>query len=952
MLNLVTRKNLKRLLGYFEGDFTAIGLSNMWDAVNSEIRFDLPPVRTRLKASHRVCSGWSALDKTAFSHMVEAVRSFSVEGGILAYEFALSPPKSVSVAALAGPEIDAKIIEAHLGAVDETLAFLAPLLMDRRQRRFHPAEVKLVRFTHPWNRKTEPQLHSHILLFRSWSRKGRALYGYPFFLHQRPLRAVYHYSLASRLRRAGYAVRTGRPGTMEWELEGISRRTLQRFAERSQGIQQQARDDRDGFFSLAVETRLAILASRRELPKTNANASLITARSLWGEKVRPEDCIPASHSGPVTTELLPVELDTVFRSSSVISKWQFTAIHLAHWIGSPRSLNEAVGAADRWLGQLVRAGDVVERDRGVCYPKGFQTEARILEILERGWSRLAPLTWKLPTAVPKWLARKLNLVAQTADRVRIASLSGETLPKEAQLLDPEQKKVTDAVVISETWDPYVALSELQRRDKGYVVLLICELLRKGDFLQRLERLTPRRSLHGNAKALVWEGTRISVLNQRMADYLERGKGSLLERTFREIRKKLPGGKKSSPSVTPIIYSPATRSDECLRGNWNRLETAVKKQGQGRMIGFGEKLDWETVSSREKWDGIGLFVASDLRLEALIEKLGPVRAKELGTLRHEACWWFNGAVGEGGVIEARGKLRPRTFSFETLKTLMESEWGRDRLHFIIHRDGPLVPGVPLTPIVRFRSGDRLFNPGEILYVKRIQRDGGIVFTDGTRWTAVPCLMQPAYQVTEFPQPERQLKSIPVVLTELKKGDDIFQRLVSMPKCQSLLIFSPAPEKVEEAFREEISRREHRKHDRNARSVLYHSDEENDDRDEFLPSRTVWKNLIEPKRICVDFDLVSQPIEEGPEPGSPVSAPIGGLDPRTASGPETVGGPGELTKKPAKREEVEKSLKMLSPVNHLSLFWLRMFRRQAQIIGKIKRPKPAIGKKPPTTPGPEL
>ena len=173
--------------------------------------------------------------------MISEVAEVVVSGGILAYELVLSAPKSVSVAALAGSQVEGRILEAHLSAVDDVLSLIAPNLFERRmeeKRAFvNPSDATFLAFTHPWNRVIEPQLHTHVTISRP--RGGNALWGYPLFLLQRTLRAIYHYSLVSRLRGQGFRIRVGEPWSLAWELGGIADAVIWKFTERTKAIREQ-----------------------------------------------------------------------------------------------------------------------------------------------------------------------------------------------------------------------------------------------------------------------------------------------------------------------------------------------------------------------------------------------------------------------------------------------------------------------------------------------------------------------------------------------------------------------------------------------------------------------------------------------------------------------------------------------------------------------------------------
>ena len=123
------------------------------------------------------------------------------------YDFTFSPPKSVSVAALAGA--DERILEAHAQAVRSALrefeAFATTRVRvgkancDRSTGNFVAAM-----FTHDTSRALDPHLHTHCIVFNATfdavENRWKALQNYELLRARKFAENVYYHELARKLR--------------------------------------------------------------------------------------------------------------------------------------------------------------------------------------------------------------------------------------------------------------------------------------------------------------------------------------------------------------------------------------------------------------------------------------------------------------------------------------------------------------------------------------------------------------------------------------------------------------------------------------------------------------------------------------------------------------------------------------------------------------------------------
>lgn len=162
-----------------------------------------------------------------------------------ALDMTFSPPKSVSIQALAGK--DGSVIEAHDQAVTKALEFLEEELLRARQTvngitsTERTGNAAIAKFRHETARPTEgaysdPQLHTHALLMNVTQRADgtwAAVSNDEIYRLKSMVESVYHAELASGLEKAGHQIRYQGES---FELAHISRDQIESFSKRSQDI--------------------------------------------------------------------------------------------------------------------------------------------------------------------------------------------------------------------------------------------------------------------------------------------------------------------------------------------------------------------------------------------------------------------------------------------------------------------------------------------------------------------------------------------------------------------------------------------------------------------------------------------------------------------------------------------------------------------------------------------
>jgi conjugative relaxase-like TrwC/TraI family protein len=153
------------------------------------------------------------------------------------YDFTFSPPKSVSVVALAGA--DERIVAAHdqavWSAMRELENFAATRVRagggngDRSTGNFAAAL-----FTHDTSRALDPHLHTHCVIFNATfdpvEQRWKALQNYGMLQARKFAENVYYHELARQLRGFGYQINNHPRG--DFQIEGVSEEICDRFSKR------------------------------------------------------------------------------------------------------------------------------------------------------------------------------------------------------------------------------------------------------------------------------------------------------------------------------------------------------------------------------------------------------------------------------------------------------------------------------------------------------------------------------------------------------------------------------------------------------------------------------------------------------------------------------------------------------------------------------------------------
>jgi conjugative relaxase-like TrwC/TraI family protein len=167
------------------------------------------------------------------------------------YDFTLSPPKSVSIAALVGG--DGRIEESHHRAariaITELEGFAAARVRKNGASSYRTTgNIVGAMFHHDTSRALDPHLHTHCVIFNATrdhvEDRWKALETYDMLSACKYAENVYYHELARDLRRFGYELENNLRG--DFEVKGISPELIRRFSKRHNEIDEQTQELLEG----------------------------------------------------------------------------------------------------------------------------------------------------------------------------------------------------------------------------------------------------------------------------------------------------------------------------------------------------------------------------------------------------------------------------------------------------------------------------------------------------------------------------------------------------------------------------------------------------------------------------------------------------------------------------------------------------------------------------------
>jgi conjugative relaxase-like TrwC/TraI family protein len=204
------------------------------------------------------------------------------------YDFTFSPPKSVSIAALAAG--DTRIVQAHEQAVATALNQLQSFAATRVRKNGQCTDrttgnIVAAVFRHDTSRALDPHLHSHCVVFNatfdSVEKRWKALQNHDMLAAQKFIENVYYHELSRELVRFGYQIENLPRG--DFQIKGIAPELIEKFSKRHQQIDRQTREllarepEKANGNVAAIRENIA----HRERPPKVRDMPLSKLQSLW-----------------------------------------------------------------------------------------------------------------------------------------------------------------------------------------------------------------------------------------------------------------------------------------------------------------------------------------------------------------------------------------------------------------------------------------------------------------------------------------------------------------------------------------------------------------------------------------------------------------------------------------------------------------------------------------------
>ena len=304
------------------------------------------------------------------------------------YDFTLSPPKSVSIAALVGN--DKRIIEAHDEAVAMAMRHLQTYAATRVRKQNQYSQratgnVVGAVFRHDTSRALDPHLHSHCILFNAtWdATEGRwkALEACEIVAAQKFVRNVYYHEMVRSLQKFGYGVKNNLRG--DFEIAGVSKELIDRFSKRHREIDEKTKEFLEREPDKANQNIKVIRANiaHKERARKIKDVGIVKLQSMWNKQLSWKEWWQINRLDKHRSPEIPEKITAVqavnwaeghlFERRSVVHEHELWRHALEHLRGQDVSLAEIQSAT---------------RKRDYIRDEQFQGKITTREVMEREWN--------------------------------------------------------------------------------------------------------------------------------------------------------------------------------------------------------------------------------------------------------------------------------------------------------------------------------------------------------------------------------------------------------------------------------------------------------------------------------------------------------------------------------------------------------------------------------------
>ena len=212
------------------------------------------------------------------------------------YDFTISAPKSVSIAALLAGDL--RILDAHRQAVTAAVQAMEPFAETRVRTGGLSTDrttgnLVCALFTHTTSRALDPHLHTHCVAFNATfdpvEKRWKALQNRQLLRAQKFVENVYYHSLAQSLLATGYGIRNHRRG--DFDLREISQEWCTRFSKRHAEIERKTHALLEAHPEKASQNvyRIRENIAQRQRQTKIAGIGSAQLRERWISELSPEE---------------------------------------------------------------------------------------------------------------------------------------------------------------------------------------------------------------------------------------------------------------------------------------------------------------------------------------------------------------------------------------------------------------------------------------------------------------------------------------------------------------------------------------------------------------------------------------------------------------------------------------------------------------------------------------
>jgi conjugative relaxase-like TrwC/TraI family protein len=869
-----TQYNLKNAKEYFEehlciGDYYNEGqrVSGEWLGAGAE-RLGLSG-KVHADEFLRLCDNQHPVTGEILTQRLNTTRAEdgrSTANRRIFYDFTFSPPKSVSVVALAGE--DGRILEAHERAVRVALrefeAFASTRVRtggihtDRRTGNFAAAL-----FTHDTSRALDPHLHTHCIVFNGTfdasENRWKALQNYELLRARKFAENAYYHELTRELRSFGYSIRNRISG--DFQIEGVPEQLCERFSKRDAQIDDAVAKllaDKPELAGTNIKDLRERLATT-ERTRKQKDLSRDELQSLWDTQLSKDERDSLRQLSSQSENKVAVNKrlgladavqwaeDHLFDRNSVVLECQIWQHALERARGADFSVAE--------LKEFTRQRDYIrseKRPHEVTLRQVLQREMEIVQAVREGAISCYPLVWKPQPANPKLddeQCKALNALVSSTHRISLfrggagtgksfvlRELVGQIRAsgRGVIVLAPQRQQVVEMEGAGFPTPTTVANFLLKRELAEGTVVVVDEAGQiGGKQMHELIRLVCER----NARLVLSGDTRqhgaVEASDALLAIELHSGLRPVELHKIRRQNPALGGNANERTRIRQYRKAVEMAAAGKLAESFERLE----KMGAVMACGLGEQADkladkylqivqqagsavvvsqtWNEVRRvnsqvREALKTKGLLGAADMTVQTL-DHLDLTNAQKQDERFYppDAVIVFNQKVRNAGP-GAKGKLGGIVKSGILVevggKFVTVPKKSLDKITVCLSRDIPIAENdrLHLKANRKLADGSRVTN-GELVTVKSIRPNGDIKLADGRILDNGFREFLPGYAVTSYGS---QGKTVDYVLfsdSTIKAATNAQQWYVTISRGRrGVHIFTPDKEQL----RENISRAGHR------------------------------------------------------------------------------------------------------------------------------------------------